>query len=59
MFQTFKYIFQILQFLGYLLLKMGNRSVQHLQRSVGIGLTLAKRICGPDLSLYVLLLYQL
>lgn len=39
------------EFLGYLLLQIGNAPVQALQRAVGVGLTLMKRVCGPDLNL--------
>lgn len=39
------------EFLGYLLLQIGTAPVQRLQRSVGVGLALIKRVCGPDLNL--------
>lgn len=39
------------EFLGYLLLQIGDAPVQALQRAVGVGLTLMKRVCGPDLNL--------
>lgn len=39
------------EFLGYLLLQIGNESVQTLQRIAGVALTMMKRVCGPDLSL--------
>ncbi|CAD7088595.1 unnamed protein product [Hermetia illucens] len=40
------------EFLGYLFLKIGSKSLDLLRRDIAVSITIAKHICGPDL--YVL-----
>lgn len=39
------------EFLGYLFLQIGDKPVEHLQRSLGVCISFIRRICGPNVHL--------